>query len=190
MLNSCESIIENALQTNPHCSSGLMMRQNVFSTMCGPSGASEILALIYADDPSFGYFYGHILQHPSKPFLYVAVIVWTKKCINAPTVSLLFKRFHYWIKDRLEYEPCTSQKDGDCYAENPTLFGSTHDLAKMIVDFRLEKRYGYDGSGHESDPVDLRVADIYGMMGSFDEQGRCVSSLPMPSPLSLVRNRP
>jgi hypothetical protein len=163
-----------------------VIRQSVISTPCGPSGAPEILALIYADDPSYGYFYGHIITHPNKPSTIATAIVWSNKLVNATHVQLQFARFHYWIKDRLEYEPCSSQRDGDVYAESDNFIGAAHNLISMIDEFELERRYAYEGSPYHESLVDMRVIDLYGMTGKFDKNG-AYDPPPMPVALYAVR---
>lgn len=186
MLSSCVQLLEKALKSNPKCETGLLIHQRVFGIAKGPSGSSELLALVYADDPSFGYWYGHILTHPSKPTLFASMIVWSEKLVNAPTIPLQFARFHYWIKDRLNYEPCSFQNEGDVYAESSSIIASANKLATMITVFDLEKRRGYEDGPYGESLVDYRILNIYGMKGRFDKDGFWEGP-PMPTALRVVR---
>jgi hypothetical protein len=170
-----------------HLKAVALAQNRVFGIENGPSGGPELLAALYLDDPFWGFWYGHVLPHPQKPHVYVALLVWTEKFINADRVPLLFRRFHYWIKDRLEYQPCTAQSDGDAYAETNSLDAAASALIRMIKEFDFDKRSGLEGSVFESDPTDNRILGIYGMLGAMDDRG-CYPPLPMPTELRLVRN--
>lgn len=185
-LESSVQIVKSSLSASLGSADGLFVQKNTFGTHQGPSGGPEVLALIFADDPVFGYWYGHVLQHPKRRATYVAAIVWTKKLVEAPSVPLLFARFHYWIKDRLEYEPCSTQLNGDVYCEAANLPAAASCLARMIREFELGKRAGSEGTAFESSPVDLRVLDIYGSEGAFDENGGW-GPPPMTMPLAVVK---
>ena|GEM_PF-6602267 len=190
MLKFCIDTLETALQNNPKCSTGLVVLQRAFGIPNNDSDADgEILVILYADDPTFGYWYGHIQRHPTKSNGYVSAVVWCNRLINAPTPRLLFARFRYWIMDRLEYEPCSSQWDGDVFAETEALVSATKALAKMIEAFDLELRLPGLSDRSEDHRTDDRLLSVYGMTGAFDENGAW-DPPPMPSSLVLVRTRP
>lgn len=186
--NPLISRIENSLARNAHCSAGLIAQNLVFGIQHGPSGGPEILAVIYADDSFFGYWYGHILRHPEKPKVFVSLIVWSNKLVNASNVPLLFRRFHYWIKDRLEYHPCAVQSFDDAYQESSSLQGATECLAQMIKQFSLDKRQGFEGSDYESSPPEMRIINIYGLVDTQDANGR-YPAIPMPTLLRSVKTQ-
>lgn len=185
-VTSSVAAVEAALKTSDDCSAGLMAQNRVFGIENGPSGGPEILASLYLDDSFWGFCYGHVLPHPENPHVYVALLVWTDRFINADRVPLLFRRFHYWIKDRLEYHHCTAQSDGDAYAEANSLDAAAFALIRMIQKFDFDKRSGLEGSAYENDPTDNRIMGIYGMLGAMDDRGR-YPPLPMPTELRLVR---
>ena len=78
--------------------------------------------------------------------MFVSQIVWTDKFINAENVPLLFQRFHYWIKDRLEYHPCTVQDADDAYVESNCLEVAGYELARIITKFDIYKRAAFEGA--------------------------------------------
>lgn len=119
----------------------------------------------------FGFWYGHIQRHPRRP-LFVSQIVWTDRLINAQTVPLLFRRFHYWIKDRLEYQPCAVQSAGDAYAESDSLEAAADALILMIERFDIDRRTGFEGTGFEDSRPEIRITEVYGLMGPWGRMGR------------------
>lgn len=184
-LESAVSKVEEALRQNRHCSSGLMARKGVFGIRNGPSGGPEILTLIYADDQFFGYWYGHVVWHPKNENVIVSLLVWTSEFINAPTVPLLFRRFHYWIRDRLKYRPCSVQNADDAYRESGSIEEAANSLAKMIGNFDIDKRCGDEYGPYAISPPELRILGIYGLADTKDSDG-CYPPIPMPTPLTAV----
>jgi len=172
--------IEAALARSKSCASGLAARGRAFSMDAGPFGGPEILATIFLDDPFFGFWYGHILPHPRRPAVFVSQIVWTDRFINAQTVPLLFRRFHYWIKDRLEYQPCAVQSAGDAYAESDSLEAAADALILMIERFDIDRRTGFEGTGYEDSRPETRITEVYGLLGAMGQDG---SFPPVPMPL-------
>jgi hypothetical protein len=162
--------IEAALARSKGCVAGLAAQRRAFSVDVGPSGGPEILATIFVDDPFFGFWYGHIQRHPRRP-LFVSQIVWTDRLINAQTVPLLFRRFHYWIKDRLEYQPCAVQSAGDAYAESDSLEAAADALILMIERFDIDRRTGFEGTGFEDSRPEIRITEVYGLMGAMGQDG-------------------
>lgn len=104
-----------------NCNAGIAAQRFVVGMEAGPSGGPELLVTLHIDDSFWGFWYGHILQHPRKPETFVALIVWTDKFMNGPRVPLLFQRFHYWIGERLSYQPCAVQGVNDAYEECSSL---------------------------------------------------------------------
>lgn len=180
--------IETALQLSAHCSTGLIAKKHAFGIAKGPSGGPEILATIFLDDPFFGFWYGHILQHPKKPQVFVSQIVWTDKFINAGNVPLLFERFHYWIKDRLEYHPCAVQNADDAYVESNCIEVAASELARIISKFDVHKRAAFEGSDFESSPADVRILDVYGLVDVRNKDGD-FPPVPLLMELRLVKNQ-
>ena len=160
-LESAVRCVEEALVKNPKCVSGLLTQKKVFGILQGPSGGPEMLALLYADDSFSGYWYGHIVQHPQDPTIFVSLIVWSDKFVNGQDVSLFFKHYHYWIKDRLEYYPCSIQNEDDAYRQSESIENAANDLASMIGQFDLEKRRGDEYGLFEDSPSELRIIFIY-----------------------------
>ena len=185
-LVSAISCVEAALSRSKKCSTGLTAQARVFGIEKGPSTGPEILATLYLDDPFFGFWYGHILQHPRDRRVFVSQVVWTDKFINAGNVSLLFQRFHYWIKDRLEYHPCGVQNADDAYAESHCVEAAATALALMIEQFDVDKRAGFEGSGFEDSPTEGRVVEIYGLADKQDKRNK-FPPVPMPTALKLVK---
>lgn len=173
-----EAAIEAALLRSEKCAAGLTGHSRVFGMDVGPSGGPEVLATLFLDDPFFGFWYGHIQRHPRRP-VFVSQIIWTSRFINAQTVPLLFRRFHYWIKDRLEYQPCAVQSDTDAYAEADSLEAAADALILMIERFDIDRRTGFDGSGYEDSRFDTRITGVYGLLGAMERDG---SFPPVPMP--------
>ncbi|MDP1774690.1 MAG: hypothetical protein Q8L15_20680 [Methylobacter sp.] len=186
-LESAVRCVEAALDSNPECAAGLITQKKVFGVPRGPSGEAEILALLYADDSYFGYWYGHIVRHPQNAAMFVSMIVWSDKLVNAQTVPLLFRRFHYWIKDRLEYHSCVVQNSDDAYQESSSIEKAASNLARMVTRFDLDKRSGDEDGPYANSPPELRIMNVYGLTDTRDECG-CYPAFPMPIPLSIVKN--
>jgi hypothetical protein len=168
----CISRLEKALNLNKNCAGGLLANTRVFETPHGPSGGPEILALIYADD-LFGksFWYGHVVRHPHKPGVFVALLAWTTRFVNAQTITLLFRRLDHWTRLALEYQPCTVQSEGDAYAECPSFEEAVGALEIIISRFEWDKRSGYEGSEHQHDRTEMRIVDIYGVSDVRDLNG-------------------
>ena len=175
--------VEEALLASHTCSTGLVVAQQVFGIPVGPSGGPELLAIIHVDD--FAYWYGHVMQHPQKENTFVALLVWSEKMVNATNVPLLFRRFHYWVKDCLCYEPCTVQHEDDAYAECGSLKMAAFNLAGMIRRFHIDLRWPDENGPHANDPVEMRILGIYGLKGAMREDGT-YPPLPMATRLATV----
>lgn len=178
--------LEQALEANPRCGSGLLVGRFAFHVARGPSGGEEALVLIHADDVGRRYWYGHALKHPSAEG-FVAVLVWTTALIDAGSVPLLFRRFDYWIRMRGEYEPCTIQSTDDAFCRTRTFDEAIEGLARIIARFDLEKRWP-DDDGPTVGRIDFRVIDIYGMEDHTDEDG-FPPPVPMPPTLRLAKDQ-
>jgi hypothetical protein len=179
--------VESALAGNPNCTAGLFTMNRVVGIQKGPSGGEEILALLYADDPWFGYWYGHILRHPKNREVFVSLLVWSDKLPNAPTVPLFFRRFHYWVIERGAVHPCTIQNRDDAYQESPSLGGAAANLAKIISWFEFEKRRGYEDSPYADDPAEMRTLNAYSGGWNWDPKSDA-PIFPMLTPLTVVKN--
>jgi len=186
-LESAVYCVEAALNRNHNCAAGLVTQTRVFAVPRGPSGAAEILALLYADDSFFGYWYGHIVRHPQDTTLFVSLIVWSDKLVNAQNVPLFFKRFHYWIKDRLEYHPCAVQNADDAYQESRSIENAASKLARMIARFDLDKRRGDEYGLFADSPPELRILNVYGLNDARNERGY-YPPFPKSMHLSFVKN--
>lgn len=57
--------LKSNLARNKCCQTGLMAEHKVFFRNNEPHCSPELLTLIYADDPFFGYWRGHIVRHNS-----------------------------------------------------------------------------------------------------------------------------
>ncbi|MDD5394322.1 MAG: hypothetical protein PHE17_15010 [Thiothrix sp.] len=177
--------IELAVAGNPNCTTGLFTLNRVVGIQKGPSGGEEILALLYADDPWFGYWYGHILRHPKNREVFVSLLAWSVHLPNAPTVPLFFRRFHFWVTKRGVIRPCAIQNRDDAYQEDSSLGGAAANLAKIIGCFSLEKRRGNEDSPYANDPLEPRVLDAY---RGWWVPGLDAPIFPMPTPLTVVKN--
>lgn len=186
-LESAVRCVDAALNRNQCCATGLVTQKRVFGIPCGPSGDVEIIAVLYADDSWFGYWYGHIIRHPKNPSIFVSLLVWSDKLVNAQTVPLFFQRFHYWIKDRLEHHCCTVQNADDAYQESVSIEQAANNLSRMISRFDIEKRSGDEYGHYAESPPELRILNVYGLADTRDEHG-CYPSFPLPTALSAVKS--
>ncbi|MDD5394321.1 MAG: hypothetical protein PHE17_15005 [Thiothrix sp.] len=173
--------VESALAGNPNCTTGLFTTNRVVGIQKGPSGGEEILALLYADDPWFGYWYGHILRHPKNREVFVSLLAWSVHLPNAPTVPLFFRRFHYWVIERGAHHLCTVQDHNDAYQESFSLGGAAANLAKIIGCFSLEKRSGDEYGPYADDPVEFAYPWRLGLRAEEHP-------FPISSPLTVVKN--
>lgn len=171
-------LIEETIVANPRCQLGLMLQPRAFYR---EKDSPELLTLIFADDPSRHYFYGHVLTHPHQPDCFVAILAWSKKFINAPTVPLYFARYRFWMEERGEYELCVAQTPEDVYGESASFSGAVWLLKKMIDRFDFESRFV---PGECPDEVysrtDRRILCIYGIDDGADEHWFYRTLPPMP----------
>jgi hypothetical protein len=186
-LESAFRLVQDALVESPECDTGLTVVKKAFGTHQGPSGGPEIVALIHVDICS--YWYGHVMKHPKKNDMFVALLVWSDKLVNADNVPLFFRRFHYWIKDRLCYQPCTIQADDDAYAECPSLETAALALARMIRRFHIDLRWPEEDEPHYKDPCEMRILGIYALEGAMRADGS-FPPIPTVTPLTVVKIRP
>lgn len=180
--------LQRILEQAPNCSIGIAAQRFVVGMETGPSGSAELLAALYVDDPFWGFWYGHIVQHPRNPKKFVALLVWTDKFINANRIPLLFQRFHYWIKERLSYQPCAIQSEHDAYKECNSLELAVLALGDMIRNFDIDKRTAYEGSSFEHCLIEARIVDVYGLGDKLTDNSirdRCPSA----TNLALVKNQ-
>lgn len=187
-IDPTEARLERALAGNAHCECGLLTAKRAFIIDRGPSGGPEALALLFADDSFLGYWYGHVQPLPTRQ-RFVALLVWSKRLINAANVPLLFRRFHYWTRVRLEYEPCTVQAGDDAYAEADGFSPAVACLERMIARFDIAKRWPDETGPYASSPVEMRILGVYGIEDHRDADGR-YPPVPMQSPLRLVTGPP
>lgn len=154
-------LIEMAIAANPRCQMGLMLRPRAFYW---EKDSPELLTMLFADDPSLQYFYGHVLAHPKKPDYFVAVLTWSEKFINAQSIPSYFAQYHAWVKERGYYEPCSTQTPEDAYGESESFLGAVLLLKKMIDRFDVETRFVQEGSPYEAVTLtDFRILNIYGI---------------------------
>lgn len=185
-LESALQSVQTALSASPACCTGLAVAKTAFGIPRGPSGGPEIVAILHVDVHS--YWYGHVMRHPKQDNTFVALLVWSDKLVNATNVPLFFRRFHYWIKDRLCYEPCTVQNDGDAYAECPSVEAASLALARMIQRFDVDLRWPDEDGPHYKDPCEMRIFGVYGIEGAMREDGS-YPPIPMATRLAVVENR-
>lgn len=179
--------IASAIKSNPKCHAGLLCQCNVFDIDVGPSGGPELLALLYADEQHLSYWYGHVRRHEfDHGMKFVALIARLTVLVNASTAPLLFKRFNYWTKVRHEYGPCTIQYEDDAFACAVYYVDAVALLEKMITRFDLSKRFPEEGSPYESDPLEMRALDVFGLQDFSDADGS-LPAPPMQTPLRLVK---
>lgn len=185
-LESALRSVQAALSVSSACCTGLAVTKTAFGTPRGPSGGPEIVALLHVSVNS--YWYGHVMRHPRMDDTFVALLVWSNKLVNAPNVPLFFRRFHYWIKDRLCYQPCAVQNDGDAYAECSSLEAASFALASMIQRFHIDLRWPDEDGPHAKDPDEMRIFGIYGLEGAMREDGS-YPPIPIATPLAVVESR-
>ena len=176
--------LERAIADNPHCQGGLLTMPRAFAIDRGPSGDAEALALLFAGDSFQGYWYGHVQATPASGH-FVAVLVWSKFLVNAGTVPLLFRRFHYWMRVRLQYEPCSVQAEDDAYVEADSFDQAVAGLESIIRRFDLAKRWPAEDGPFASSPPEMRVLTLYGLEDHRDANG-VYPPVSMPSPLRLM----
>ena len=186
-LESALHVVETALSESSECNTGLTVVKTAFGIHRGPSGGPEIVALINVDVCS--YWYGHVMKHPKNERIFVALLVWSDQLVNATNVPLFFRRFHYWIKDRLCYQPCTVQADDDAYAECPSLEAASLALARMIRRFHIDLRWPDEDEPHYKDPSEMRILGIYGLVGAMRADGS-FPPIPTATQLAVVKSRP
>lgn len=161
------NILERAVASNPGCCTGLIANRRAFAIPVGPSEGPEALALIHADDPAANRFwYGYVVRHPRRD-TYVALLLWSERLFNAPTIPLLFRRVHYWTQINPSYEPSFIRESGsdEAFAERANFRGAVMALASMIAAFDHDVATGWDGGLDHNDERELRVLEALGILG-------------------------
>lgn len=181
------SPLEEALDRNIQCRPGMLLSKRAFAIDRGPSGAPEVLALIMADDP-YGdkFWYGHIVVHPRAPGIFIALLCWLDRFVNAENVPLLFRRYHHWTRINPHYQPCTIQFPDDAFCECRSFNEAVAALARMVDRFDWDKRSAYEGSIYSDSPLEMRILDIYGVVSHQDADG-VYPPVPTATPLRLVK---
>ncbi len=182
-LKTAVTKIETAITENPLCSAGLFAQSKSFAIERGPFGGAELLALIYADDLTTEYWYGHLLWS-KEAGCYVSLLIGSKILINAKTVPLLFLRFHYWMVVRNEYSPCYIQNDDDVFAAVPHFNLAVSKLEIMISKFDLEKRNADEFGPFGDSQMDNRVIGVYGLNALALGKGDNYSFPPVPTEIN------
>lgn len=183
-MNGIAARLERAIRNNPRCGGGLLVAGRAFAIDRGPSGGPEALALLFADDSFQGYWYGHVLPLPASS-RFAALLAWSKCLVNAGTVPLLFRRFHYWMRVRLQYEPCSVQAEDDAYAEAANFQAAVFKLETIIARFDIARRWPAEDGPFASSPPEMRILDLYGLEDHRNENG-AYPPVPMPTPLRIV----
>lgn len=160
--------LSDQLTESSGCRVGLMTRNSVLVTEKGPTNGPEILVPVYLDDPTWGFWYGHIFRHPNDPACFVAVLIWSTKLLNGGTEALIFRRLHHWIAECQEYHPATIQHPDDAYAERHSLASAVDALKIMLQRFDIDRRTGLEGSQFSDDPIEVRVFQIFGLLKRLD----------------------
>lgn len=179
--------VDQAIYANAHCGTELIARSRSFAVLRGPSGDRELLAFLQADCSCSSYWYGHVFRDASRGF--VALIVWSTVLVDASDVPLLFERFHYWMRVRLEYQPCCVQNHDDAYAEAESFADAVAALIRMIRRFDIDKRWGDEDGPYGESPPDYRIIGVYGMENHRDANG-CYPPVPTRKPLGLAGGFP
>jgi hypothetical protein len=78
------------------------------------------------------------------------------------------------------------QNADDAYAESNCIEVAASELARIITQFDIDKRAGFEGSDFESSPADIRILDVYGLEDTRNKDG-CFPPVPMPEKLRLVK---
>lgn len=175
--------VDRAIAANKHCGNELISRGRSFAVLRGPSGDRELLAFLRSDCSCSSYWYGHVFRDASGTF--VALLVWSTVLVDASDVPLLFERFHYWMRIRLEYQPCSVQNHDDAYAEAGTFADAVAALTRMIHRFDIDKRLGDEDGPYGKSPPEYRILGVYGMEDHQDANG-CYPPVPFRKPLGLA----
>lgn len=175
--------VNRAIGSNPHCASGQIAQSRAFAVVRGPSGDRELLAFLRSDCSCQSYWYGHVFRHTPNNF--VSMIVWSTVLVDAPDVPLLFERFHYWMRVRLEYQPCSVQNHDDAFAETSSFTDAVAAVTRMICRFDIDKRWGVEDGPYAVSPPDYRIIGVYGMENHRDANG-CYPPIPTRKPLGLA----
>ncbi|WP_143221940.1 hypothetical protein [Acetobacter fabarum] len=183
-IDSEKQALKNRLALNKHCQTGLMAEHKVFFRNNGPQGSPELLALIYADDPFFGYWYGHIVRSKDG---YASILSWMTIYVNAPFEQLLFRRYHYHAYIRQRYEPCYAQAPDDVFAHSASFSEALAKLHGIIEQFDIEKRW--PDTPASDDHIDYRITDVY-TSDYTGNTGDDYPLLPMQPGLFLAKTSP
>ena len=161
MIEKFAPMVQRALTENPQCEAGLMHQNRVLTTQRGPSGGPELLALVHADSRyADQYWYAHIKRrHDAQG--YFSLLVSCEKLVNATSSDLLFRRYHHWTEVDPKILPTVVQRSDDAFMETSCLVDAAFALVEIISRFDLQKRSGWEGSGHEHDEADLRILCAY-----------------------------
>jgi len=139
----------------------------VLSIEIGPSGGPELLCLIRSDVVHQRFWYGAVRRHPQRQ-VFSACIVYMHVLVDGDAPDVVFERFDYWTRVRLEYEVCKPTDLGSIYAEAPNFEKAVDCLATMIDQFGNDclPEVGADISSN-----DFKLLEVYGMTDHRDKNG-------------------
>lgn len=127
----------------------------------GPTGGPEALCLLESDTKTQSFWYGYVCKHPEKRY-FVSVIVYSKAFVDAHDKALLFARFDYWMRKRLNYEPCVADGFHEVYRESIDFSSAVRKLQEMVF-----QRW----SDRDNNGLDMRIIDVFGMVSFKDKDG-------------------
>ncbi|MGX3020386.1 hypothetical protein [Ursidibacter sp. B-7004-1] len=138
-----------------------------FNTLYAYVKDCEFLALLFADQPSLGYYYAHIAKHPNKN-CWVSCLVYSPKFIIGQTEQQWLKNFSYWMRIRLSYEPVSNSIAPYGYAECHNINNAIAELDKMLELFNPDAIY----VEHENEsPSNIEILSFYGTKNYRNQNG-------------------
>lgn len=152
--------LRRQLTSQPTTAAGIMTTRRVAWIPEGPSGDQELLALVFADDPSLRCWYGYAGRHPGRRG-YVALLVDSHVFIDGKDASLVMQRFHFWIAQLGKFTPATIQQPDDAYAETVTWQGALDSLTEIVRRFDIRLRTGLPDHHADDRPIEMRIHDLF-----------------------------
>lgn len=90
------------------------------------------MVIVHADDAAEGTIYGHLLRDSGS---YICLLVRSDRFVSAKEPSVLFRRYNYWIAERLEYRPVFSTSETGAFARSGTLPEALAALVAIVAGF-------------------------------------------------------
>jgi len=159
LLDQYKNRIQQALESNSKCVTGILITNQVVARNIGKAGKPELLCLIYADLYE-AYIWGHIFFHEASQ-KYVTCLVEFDSFVSGRDTNHLFDRFDWYIRQRGNWQPVTIQEDWNAFSMTEDFGDACSALIRMIEAFDFSKRCPFEDDPAIDDPNEYRILNVY-----------------------------